>query len=132
MLPGKYNMTMFRGDTFSIAITRASAAGVPINFQTQYIDKPAAGNGSCVMTIRPGWKIRPETKKQTPLAVLSTALGTITVVGETITVTIPAGTTEDYSFNEGVYDIEIRTGDIVPVVHKVLYGRITIKDEQSV
>lgn len=47
----------------------------------------------------------------------------------TITITIPAADTAAYTFSTGVYDLELASGDAVPVVTKLLSGNITVLDE---
>ena len=132
MQPGRYDITIYRGSTFSISVTRASAAGVPVDFDISYINVPTDDDGDCRMYIRPGWKTRPDKTKLPPLLTLNLTNSRISISGQTITLTISAADTEDLTFDEGMYDLEIATGDAVPVVHKVLYGRVTVKDEQTV
>lgn len=47
----------------------------------------------------------------------------------TITVTIDATATAGYTFNEGVFDLELVSGDAAPVVTKLLCGRVIVVDE---
>jgi hypothetical protein len=131
MLPGKYNIEIFRGSTWSIAVNRATAAGVPINWETTYLDVPSADAGGAILTVRPGWQVRPEDKKITALLTLSQAAGDIVMSGTSMVITVKSTVSALFTFNEGVYDLEVFTGGSVPVVHKALYGRVTIRDEQT-
>jgi len=47
----------------------------------------------------------------------------------TITITIPAADTAAYTFSAGVYDLELVSGAVVPVVTKLLSGNIVVADE---
>ena len=47
----------------------------------------------------------------------------------TITVTISATATAAYTFSEGVYDLELVSGDATPVVTKLLSGNVHVADE---
>jgi hypothetical protein len=131
MVPGKYDMTIYRGSTFSLSFTAADANDVPVDFDADYIDKPGADLGDIRMYIRPAWAIRPETTKQDALLELTIANGRITTAGTTLTITLTAAETAAITFNEGKYDIELVTGAAIPVVDKLLYGKVTVKDEQT-
>ena len=48
---------------------------------------------------------------------------------KTITVTIAASVTELVTWTEGVYDLEMVSSDVVPVVTELLAGTVTVSDE---
>lgn len=123
MIPGKYNINIWRGSTWSVAIQQDS-----LDF-SDYDE------------IR--MQIRPPFIKGIPVkaALLELTLdnGRITLENsnQTLRLTISAETTEEFSFNEGVYDLEmvkhINGVDIFEeVVDKLLYGKVTVQGEQTV
>ena len=48
---------------------------------------------------------------------------------KTITITIAASVTELATWTEGVYDLEMVSSDVVPVVTELLAGTVTVSDE---
>jgi len=132
MIPGKYDITIYRGSTWSIGLGAKDVNLTPTDFQAAYIDTPTVGLGSARMHIRPAWAAKPGVAKAAPLLELTTANGRIVINNVLITLTISAEDTAALEFNSGKYDIELVTGDDVPVVHKLLYGTVTVKDEKTV
>lgn len=134
MIPGEYNITIYRGSTWSISIQHKDADDNYTDFDASYIDQPGADAGKIEMHIRPAWRGTPPDvpKKSTPMFSLTIANGRITTSTTTMTLTIAAADTKTLDFNEGSYDIELVTGDTVPVVDKVLFGKVTVKDEKTV
>ena len=123
MIPGKYNINIWRGSTWSVAIQQDS-----LDF-SDYDE------------IR--MQIRPPFIKGIPVkaALLELTLdnGRITLEdnNQTLRLTISAETTEEFSFNEGAYDLEmvkhVNGVDILEeVVDKLLYGKVTVQGEQTV
>ena len=123
MIPGKYNINIWRGSTWSVAIQQDS-----LDF-SDYDE------------IR--MQIRPPFIKGIPVkaALLELTLDndriTLENSNQTLRLTISAETTEEFSFNEGVYDLEmvkhINGVDIFEeVVDKLLYGKVTVQGEQTV
>ena len=123
MIPGKYNINIWRGSTWSVAIQQDS-----LDF-SDYDE------------IR--MQIRPPFIKGIPVkaALLELTLdnGRITLEdnNQTLRLTISAETTEEFSFNEGVYDLEmvkhVNGVDILEeVVDKLLYGKVAVQGEQTV
>jgi len=123
MTPGKYNMTIYRGGTFSIGITaRESAAGAALLFDNYT---------SMRMQIRPPWTYTFGVDRPDPLLELTTDNNGLSVSDDhtKITVTIPASVTETLPFSEGLYDIELVEGDIVD---KILRGTVKVIDEVTI
>ena len=123
MIPGKYDIKLWRGSTWSIAIQQES-----LDF-SDYDE------------IR--MQIRPPFVKGTPTkpALLELTLDNNRISFEdsntTLRLTIAATTTETLSFNEGVYDLEMvkhvnGTDILEEVVDKLLYGKVTVYGEQTV
>ena len=123
MIPGKYNINIWRGSTWSVAIQQDS-----LDF-SDYDE------------IR--MQIRPPFIKGIPVkaALLELTLdnGRITLENsnQTLRLTISAETTEEFSFNEGVYDLEMvkhinGVDTFEEVVDKLLYGKVTVQGEQTV
>jgi len=75
-------------------------------------------------------KIRATASDTTVLASLtSSAEIVLDDTNHTITVTIPAADTAAYTFSAGVYDLELVSGAVVPVVTKLLSGNVVVADE---
>lgn len=123
MIPGKYNIDIWRGSTWSIAIQQDS-----LDFSDY--DKIR-------MQIRPPFIKGSPTK--TALLELTLDNGRITLENsnQTLRLTLSAGTTEELSFNEGVYDLEmVKSVDgidiLEEVVDKLIYGKVAVYGEQTV
>ena len=129
MIPGEYNITIYRGSTWTINVSKRDANDVYLDFAATYLNQPTPGAGTIRMYIRPPWKRRPSVAKPAPLLELTVANGRISVATTVLTLTIPASVTDDLPFDSGVYDIELVTGDAEPVVDKILYGKVTVMDE---
>lgn len=115
MTPGKYNIVIWRGGTWSIGITSED-----IDF-TDYT--------SFRMQIRPPWVKSSPT--QSALLELTSANGRIVLEdgNSILRLTIPAVNTAALTFDEGAYELELVNGD---VVDKLLYGAVTVKGELTV
>ena len=126
MIPGKYNIDIWRGGTWSVPL------------QQEVLD--FSEYDEIRMQIRPpfikGIPIKP------PLLELTLTNGRITLEDEnkTIRLTISAANTQTLTFDEGVYDLELvkhknlgATPQIPEeIVDKLLYGSVTIHGEQTV
>lgn len=132
MIPGKYDITIYRGSTWTIDVSKKNSAGVYVDFEADYINNPTPGVGLIRMHIRPAWKVKATTTKLDPLLSLTTANGRISVSGTVLTFTLPASVTAALTFNEGTYDVELVTGETEPVVDKLLYGTVSVQDEKTV
>ena len=75
--------------------------------------------------------IRDTADATTTLESLTSAAGDIVLddTNHTITVTISATDTATYDFTTGVYDLELVSGDVVPVVTRLLSGNVSVLDE---
>lgn len=120
MIPGNYNITIYRGGTWSINVA-ASDGVTPLNLAATY--------ANIRMQIRPAWTVKPGDAKGNPLFELSLANGRITLTETGLKLTISATDTAKLAFNSGVYDLEMITDDVVPVVDKLLYGTVKVTGE---
>ena len=131
MIPGTYNLTIIRGDTWVFQISHKNSLGVYTDFEADFFNTPGAGQGGFRMHIRPAYIVKPDIPKATPLLILSSATGEISASGTVLTCTLTAAITASLEFNEGSYDLECFTGDVEPVVHKVLRGLVAVQDEKT-
>lgn len=127
MVPGKYDITIYRGGTFEINIESTNTLDVDLDFEDVY--------DSIRLHIRPAWVKRPSSNA--PLLELTTANGGITIDGTILTLHISAAATAAIAFDEGKYDLELviaATTDPVAVekVDKLLYGSVTIIGEKTI
>jgi len=76
-------------------------------------------------------KIRATASSTEVLVSLTSPSGGIVLdnTNHTITVTISAADTAAYTFSEGVFDLELVSGDATPVVTKLLSGNVFVLDE---
>lgn len=133
MVPGKYDITIYRGSTWSITINAENAAGIDIDFATSYVDNPSADLGTIRMQIRPIWDNVP-VPTGAALLELTIANARITLTGSNLNLvlTLDAATTAALAFNSGKYDLELVTGASTPVVDKLLYGDVTVTGEITI
>jgi len=128
MVPGKYNIEIYRGGTYSTGITaKTRENGVSVVFD---------GYTSMRMQIRPPWSYTLGAVRPAPLLELSTVNGglSITPNGLGIVITIAASVTAALPFSEGVYDLEliIEEAGKEDVVDKLLFGSVKVMDEVTV
>lgn len=75
-------------------------------------------------------QIRATVDATTTLESLTSSAGiTLDDTEHTITITIAASATAAYDFTEGVYDLELVSGDATPVVTKLLSGSVFVASE---
>lgn len=128
MIPGKYDMTIYKGGTFSTSFTSENNLGVPMNFSDY---------NEIRMQIRPIWAKMPYTED--PLMDFTEANGRIVrpVDGLSLILNIAAADTEIIDFESGKYGLElIKYVDLqadppipVQIVDKYFIGLIAVIDE---
>jgi hypothetical protein len=125
MVPGKYDITIYRGKTWSISLEAQNAQEVALNFAEAY--------STMRLQIRPPWKLESTPTRQ-PLFELTNSNGRITTQndGTSLVLTISAADTAKLAFSAGKYELELVTDDEVPVVDSLLYGSVTVTDEITV
>lgn len=129
MVPGKYNMTIYKGGTYSLTLTAVNSLGVPLNFKDTYDEFK--------LQIRPTWAKMPYT--DAALMDFTVANGRIIVPedGLSLSLNIDAADTELINFKDGKYGFELITHvDLtanppieVEVIDKFLYGLVTVIEE---
>lgn len=130
MVPGKYDITIYRGSTFEIGIGAENSVGVAIDFAAVY--------DSMRLQIRPSWSKKQSATPPGALLELTTANGGIVVATTLITLYITAAATAALTFNEGQYDLELiidaATGPpaVAQKVHKLLSGFVKVVGEVTV
>ena len=125
MVPGKYDITIYRGGTFEIVIESESAQGVATDFAATY--------DSARLQVRPAWNKKLGTNPPAALLELTTANGGIVVATTTLTLYISAADTAALTFNEGRYDLElvVTTAGVIRV-DKILTGLVSVTGEITV
>ena len=122
MMPGKYDINIFRGSTWSITLEVAG-----IDFSKYDLVR---------MQIRPPWVKGFPRKK--PLIELTLDNNRIRFEDnyEKVVLYISATDTTKLSFNEGAYDLEFiihaNPGVTEEVVDKLIYGSVFVKGEKTV
>ena len=127
MIPGKYDIVMWRGSTWEISL---NADGLDFRIYDEIR-----------MQVRPPWTSG-KPVSQPPLLLLDKNNGRITVSadGQTLTLTVSAADTTAFTFDSGIHDLElVQNADLtanppIPerVVHKLIYGTVTIKSEVTI
>ena len=127
MIPGKYDIVMWRGSTWEISL---NADGLDFSIYDEIH-----------MHVRPPWT-GGKPVAQPPLLLLDKDNGRIVVSagGLTLTLTVSAADTQALTFDSGIYDLEmVRNADLtanppVPerIVDKLIYGTVTIKSEVTI
>lgn len=118
MNPGVYNPKIYKGGTWTIDIQQDS-----LDF-TSYDE--------IRMQIRPPFVRGVPTKPA--LLELTLANGRVTLEdgNTTLRLTISAADTAAFTFDAGVYDLELVTYGDPEVVDKLLYGKVSVYGEQTV
>lgn len=118
MVPGKYNITIYRGSRWSINVA-ASDGVTSMDLAATYVD--------IKLQIRPAWTNKPSDVQGDPLFEMSLANGRIVTTETGLTLSISAADTADLPFNSGVYELEMTTDD--GEVDKLLQGTVTVTRE---
>ena len=119
MVPGRYNMTIFRGGTLDIGLSATDKNG-PIPFGETY--------NSAVMRIYRAWMTNLDENPDNYLFELSTANGMIVIAGTVIHLHIPATVTQSMNFESGVYLLKLIVTGSDPIVDPFLKGHIKVEN----
>jgi len=124
MIPGKLDITIYRGGTFGLTITAEDGDGDAIDFADYSVAR---------MHIRTGW-VHQASESLPVLALSSTgatsADGNLEIDSTNLHININSTATAALVINQGTYDIElIKTIPDPDVVDKLLYGKIVIIGE---
>ena len=119
MVPGRYNITIFRGGTFDVNISATDDNGT-IDFGTTYT--------SAEMLIYRAWLTNLDENPDNFLFKLSTDNGMIVIAGTSIHLNIPATVTKSLSFESGVYLLKLIVDGFDPIVDPFLRGSIKIEN----
>jgi len=128
MVPGTYNIRIYRGSTWSITLEARDALDVAMDFSVY---------DSMRMHIRAPWiKGIPVSD---PLLELTTENGRISLqsADTQILLVLSAAVTADLAFKEGVYDLELVKDAVLDpptaeVVDKLIRGSVTVIGEPTV
>jgi hypothetical protein len=118
MNPGSYNFKIYKGGTWSIGIQQSA-----LDF---------ASYDEIRMQIRPPFVRGVPTKPA--LLELTLENGRITLEDDdtTLRLTISAADTAEFTFDSGIYDLELVTYGDTEIVDKLLYGKISVYGEQTI
>jgi hypothetical protein len=124
MIPGKYDIEVHRGGTFSEDITAENSQEISTDFEATY--------DSARLLVRPAHVQKAE--GEAPIFEFTVANGRIVIDGTTITITIVAADTAKIEFDEGKYILElIKDATIDPVaveiVDPLLYGAFSVYED---
>jgi hypothetical protein len=128
MIPGKYDITIYKGGTFSVSFTSENKLGVPMNFDVY---------DEIRMQIRPTWAKIPYTGE--PLMDFTVANGRIVrpADGLSLGLNIDEADTTLINFKDGKYGLElIKNIDLlanppipVRIVDKFFVGLVAVQEE---
>lgn len=128
MIPGIYNITIYKGSTFSITLEAKDANDDPIVFD-EYDSMRMQIRAPFIKGIPTG----------AALLELTTANNRISLLSEDtqILLTINAATTRTLTFKEGVYDLELIKNAVVDpatdeIIDKLIRGSVTVVGEVTV
>jgi hypothetical protein len=122
MIPGKFDIKIYRGSTFEHTLY-AAIADIDVDFGVDYT--------SAELHVRPAWVSTGSTLP--PLLTLSTENGGITITGLLVKLNLSAVETAALQFVDGKYDLEFINANVTPaVVDKLLYGSVTVFGEKTI
>lgn len=119
MIPGKYNMTIFRGGTFDISM-RATDKNGEVNFSNTYT--------SAKMTIYKAWLTNLDADPSNYLFELSTTNGMLAIASNVISLHIPASVTQTMTFDSGIYLLKLIVDGSDPIVDPFLHGELKMEN----
>ena len=128
MIPGKYDMVVYRGGTFESGSLSRTVDDVPLNF---------AAYDSITLRVKQAWKHVGILDTDTVLLTLSTITGHIVVSEDelSITITIPISEVNALTFESGRYFLDMHidaVGDTIASTDKLLYGKFTVLGEDDI
>ena len=122
MVPGKYNITIYRGATWSIGINAKDSLGGNMTFG-DYDD--------IRLQVGKSW-----IKKTDSVSLLTMNFAnsrvTLTNADTTVVLTLTAEDTASLNFHEGIYEFELvknATASTAMIVDRMLYGTIKVANE---
>ena len=120
MKPGKYNITIYRGTTWSITVDLKNAAGTAIDISVY---------DEIALLVWPAWLKEAPTDEDI-LLTLSLTNERITVDDSTMTLTLPAAVTAAIDFNAGQYVLRMTqtVSGSDDVVDPLLVGSVVVKE----
>lgn len=118
MVPGRYDLTIYRGGTLSVNITASDKDG-PIDFGMVYAEAK--------MFIQKAWYSSVDEIPEQPLFELSTDNGYIIINGTILTLQLPSPVTLGLPFTQGVYDIKLIINQPELIADYLLYGMVNVK-----
>ena len=119
MVPGYYDMTIYRGGTFEIDFSAKDDDG-DISFAETY--------NKAELVIYEAWFTTVDPTPPVPLYTLSTEDGTIVIAGTIVRVHLPAAITLGLPLVSGVYRMRLIVDGPDPIIDPFMEGAITIKN----
>lgn len=123
-VPGQLNITVYRGKTYNLP-TSKRVDGVYVNFANKYT--------KARMQVRPSLLQIPDNVVPAALFELTTENGRLDMSGEVLTIKISSTESAAFSFDRGVYDIELIDDRVTPpIVDPYLGGLFEVEGEATV
>ena len=122
MIPGKYDIDVYRGGTFESGTISRTIDDVPLNF---------AAYDSITLRVKQAWKHVGVLDTDTVLLTLSSTDGDITISDDELSISITISVTEvdALTFEAGRYFLDLHTAT---TTDKLLYGKFTILGEDDI
>lgn len=118
MIPGDYDITIYKGGTFTIELTANDGVSL-INFNDLY--------DSALMYVQHAWLGSDEPTPTEPLLTLSTANDRIVFNNTICKLHIPASITKTLTFSSGVYSLKLIKSGTETVEDIILQGEVIVK-----
>lgn len=118
MQPGKFNINVYAGGTYSNLLTAKNlTTDVEVDF-TPYT--------SAVLEVRPPWHYKKEETRPAPLFIMELGTG-ISIDSSGVTIHLTATETEALDFTKGVYQLKLmKTEDTEDIVDIWFEGTFTV------
>jgi len=122
MIPGKYDIDVYRGGTFESGTISRTIDDVPLNF---------AAYDSITLRVKQAWKHVGVLDTDTVLLTLSSTDGDIVVSDDELSISIIISVTKvnALTFEAGRYFLDLHTAT---TTDKLLYGKFTILGEDDI
>lgn len=119
MIPGPYNITIYRGTTFSIELAPEDDDG-PVPFDQTYTEGSLRIYPAGVVTMS-------DVDDCDILIELTVANGGLVIDGDSVIAEISSPVTSTIDWTSAKYVLDLIVGGDIPIVDRIVYGTVTVE-----